>query len=236
MPSSVRFALFPLLLCLVLCSALPARAEYYTNPESLVNQATVVYRGFLADPDMQWFRNNVSTARGIFIVPQLLRGGFIVGGSGGRGVLLAQDPTTGRWSSPAFYSMGSLSVGFQIGADASEIILLVMTDRGLKAMLSTDFKLGADVAVAAGPVGISAKAQTADILAFGRSQGLYGGISLEGAIINPLDDWNRQYYTSPVQIFDILITQKYNNPQADALRQLLPKAKPPQTQGKPLGW
>jgi len=236
MPSSVRFALFPLLLCLVLCSALPARAEYYTNPESLVNQATVVYRGFLADPDMQWFRNNVSTARGIFIVPQLLRGGFIVGGSGGRGVLLALDPTSGRWSSPAFYSMGSLSVGFQIGADASEIILLVMTDRGLNAMLSTDFKLGADVAVAAGPVGISAKAQTADILAFGRSQGLYGGISLEGAIINPLDDWNRQYYTSPVQIFDILITQKYTNPQADALRQLLPKAQPPQTQGKPLGW
>jgi lipid-binding SYLF domain-containing protein len=220
----------------VLCSALPARAEYYTNPESLVNQATVVYRGFLADPDMQWFRNNVSTARGIFIVPQLLRGGFIVGGSGGRGVLLALDPTSGRWSSPAFYSMGSLSVGFQIGADASEIILLVMTDRGLNAMLSTDFKLGADVAVAAGPVGISAKAQTADILAFGRSQGLYGGISLEGAIINPLDDWNRQYYTSPVQIFDILITQKYTNPQADALRQLLPKAQPPQTQGKPLGW
>jgi lipid-binding SYLF domain-containing protein len=65
---------------------------------------------------------------------------------------------------------------------------------------------------------------------------LYGGISLEGAIINPLDDWNRQYYTSPVQIFDILITQKYTNPQADALRQLLPKAQPPQTQGKPLGW
>nr|WP_321464531.1 lipid-binding SYLF domain-containing protein [uncultured Desulfobulbus sp.] len=210
----------------------PAFAEYYSDPAALVNQATVVYRGFLADPDMEWFRRNAVNACGIFIVPQMLRGGFIVGGSGGRGVLLAQDPGSGRWSSPAFYSMGSISLGFQIGADASEIILLIMTDRGLSAMLSTDFKLGADVAVAAGPVGVSAKAQTADILAFGRSQGLYGGISLEGAAISPLDDWNRAYYRSPVQIFDILINQKWQNPQADVLRKLLPH---PVANAQPLG-
>jgi lipid-binding SYLF domain-containing protein len=98
-----------------------------------------------------------------------------------------------------------------------------MTDRGLNAMLSTDYKIGADIAVAAGPIGASAKAQTADILAFGRSQGLYGGVSLEGAAISPIDDWNRQYYGQPVQVFDILITQKWNNRQADPLRQLLPK-------------
>ena len=236
MSSCIRFSLFPLLLWALLCLPHLAQADYYADPQSLVNQATVVYRGFLADPDMQWFRNNVSRARGVFIVPQLLRGGFIVGGSGGRGVLLALDPASGKWSSPAFYSMGSISVGLQIGADASEIILLVMTDRGLNAMLSTDFKLGADVAVAAGPVGVSAKAQTADILAFGRSQGLYGGVSLEGAVINPLDSWNSQYYNTPVQIFDILITQKYQNHQADYLRQLLPRPQAPQPQGKPLGW
>jgi lipid-binding SYLF domain-containing protein len=119
--------------------------------------------------------------------------------------------------------MGSVSIGFQIGADASEIILLIMSDRGLNAMLSTDYKLGADVAVAAGPVGVSAKAQTADILAFGRSQGLYGGVSLEGAAISPLDDWNRRYYGKPVQVFDILITLQQENPHAATLRQLLPQ-------------
>ncbi len=214
------------LLALPLCHPQSVRADYYGEPASLVDRSLSVYRGFLADADMEWFRNNVVKARGIFIVPQMLRGGFIVGGSGGQGVLLAQDPASGKWSSPAFYSMGSLSFGLQIGADASEIILLVMTDRGLNAMLSTDLKLGADVAVAAGPVGASAKAQTADILAFGRSQGLYGGVSLEGAAISPMDDWNRQYYGKPVQVFDILINLKWQNPQADALRRILPHPGP----------
>lgn len=217
---------FFVLLALPLCHPRSARADYYGEPAGLVDRSLSVYRGFLADADMEWFRNNVVKARGIFIVPQMLRGGFIVGGSGGQGVLLAQDPASGKWSSPAFYSMGSLSFGLQIGADASEIILLVMTDRGLNAMLSTDLKLGADVAVAAGPVGASAKAQTADILAFGRSQGLYGGVSLEGAAISPMDDWNRQYYGKPVQVFDILINLKWQNPQADALRRILPHPGP----------
>jgi SH3 domain-containing YSC84-like protein 1 len=98
-----------------------------------------------------------------------------------------------------------------------------MTDRGLNAMLSTDYKIGADVAVAAGPIGASAKAQTADILAFGRSQGLYGGISVEGAAISPLDDWNQQYYGKPAPIYDILINQSVDNKQSVPLRQLLPK-------------
>jgi len=216
--------------CTIICSLLflykPASADYYSDPASLVDQATVIYRGFLADPDMGWFRRNAVNARAIFIIPQMLRGGFIVGGSGGRGVLLAQDPGSGKWSSPAFYSMGALSLGFQIGADASEIILLIMTDRGLNAMLSTDFKLGTDVAIAAGPVGASAKAQTADVLAFGRSQGLYGGISLEGAVISPLDAWNNLYYGKPVKIFDILINFTWQNPQSAPLRRLLPQPAP----------
>lgn len=211
------------LFSLPLLAIAPVRADVYSDPVDLVERATTVYKGFLADPNMEWFQRNVNRARGIFIVPQMLRGGFIIGGSGGRGVLLAQDGATGKWSFPAFYSMGSVSLGFQIGADASEIILLIMTDRGLNALLSTDYKIGADVAIAAGPMGASAKAQTADILAFGRSQGIYGGVSLEGAAISPLDDWNRQYYGKPVQLFDILINQNVQNRQAEPLRQLLPK-------------
>ncbi|MCL1981369.1 MAG: lipid-binding SYLF domain-containing protein [Proteobacteria bacterium] len=210
----------------------PARADYYNEPAELVDRATSVYRRFLADPNMEWFRNNVGAARGILIVPQMLRGGFVVGGSGGRGLLIAQDLVTNKWSAPAFYSLASVSIGLQIGADASEIILLIMTDRGLNAMLSTDYKLGADVAIAIGPVGGSAKAQTADILAFGRSQGAYGGVSLEGAAISPLDDWNARYYGQGVQIFDILINQKVDNNQADSLRRLLPK---PRSAAQPLG-
>ena len=222
-------------LFILLCSVFflfPANADYYGEPADLVERSTSVYKGFLTDPNMEWFQRNVGRARGIFIVPQMLRGGFIIGGAGGRGVLLAQDMTTAKWSSPAFYSIGSVSFGFQAGADASEIILLIMTDRGLNAMLSTDYKIGADVAVAAGPIGASAKAQTADILAFGRSQGLYGGISVEGAAISPLDDWNRQYYGKPAPIYDILINQSVDNKQSVPLRQLLPK---PDINGQTIG-
>jgi lipid-binding SYLF domain-containing protein len=221
-----RLLLFLFLFCASIPFPTPAQADYYSEPADLVTRSAAIYRGFLADPNMEWFQRNVTRARGIFIVPQMLRGGFIIGGSGGRGLLLALDEATSQWSYPAFYSMGSVSLGFQAGADASEIILLIMTERGLNAMLSTDYKLGADVSVAAGPVGVSAKAQTADILAFGRSQGIFGGVSIEGAAISPLQDWNRQYYGKPVLVFDILINRKVSNQQADPLRKLLPRLAP----------
>ena len=93
-------------------------------------------------------------------------------------------------------------------------------------MLSTEFKLGADVAVAAGPVGASAKAQTVDVLAFGRSKGAFCGVSIEGAVISPRDKWNNDYYGSPVGPVDILIRGSVSNPQADQLRSAMPAPKP----------
>ena len=207
----------------ILCAGPAAQAGDYGTPNELVAKATAVYKSFMQDPNMTWFRDNVYKAKGIFIVPQMLRGGFIIGGSGGSGVLCAQNFNTGEWSYPAFYTMGSVSLGLQVGAEASEIILMVMTDRGLNAMLSTEFKLGGDVSVAAGPVGASAKVQTADIIAFGRSKGIFGGVSIEGAVIAPRSSWNAQFYGQPVTPQDILIRQIVANPQAEALRQALPK-------------
>jgi lipid-binding SYLF domain-containing protein len=201
--------------------------------QALVSKSNAVFKSFMADSNMVWFRNNIDSAKAIFIVPQMLRGGFIVGGSGGSGVLMARDAQTRTWSYPAFYTMGSVSIGLQIGADASEIILMVMTQKGLNAMLSTEFKLGADVAVAAGPVGASAKAQTADVLAFGRSKGAFGGVSIEGAVISPRDKWNSAYYGKPVGPVDILIKRTVSNPQADPLRTGMPATA--QTKTKTLG-
>jgi len=222
-----------------LCSLLlinvnhPVFAADFGKPQELVAKGTAVFKSFMQDPNMTWFRENVHRARGIFIVPQMLRGGFIIGGSGGSGMLLARDRKTGEWSYPAFYTMGSVSLGLQIGADASEIILMIMTQKGLDAMLSTEFKLGADISVAAGPAGASAKAQMADVLAFGRSKGLFGGVSIEGALIAPRYEWNEAYYKAPVSPVDILIRHKVRSSQADHLRSALPKMQPPKT--KPLG-
>lgn len=223
------------LILLFFCCTGPATVTFasdYGKADELVAKSTAVFKSFMADPNMGWFHANVHKARGIFIVPQMLRGGFIVGGSGGSGVLLSQNLKTAQWSYPAFYTMGSVSIGLQIGADSSEIVLMVMTDKGLDAMLSTEFKLGADAAVAAGPIGKSAKAQTADILAFGRSKGAFGGVSIEGAVISPRDTWNQQYYKKPVRPVDILMKRNVTNPDAGKLRQALPQG---QRSGKSLG-
>ena len=196
--------------------------EDFSKPDELVLKSEAVFKSFKADPQMEWFKDNVSKAKGIFIVPRMIRGGFIIGGSGGSGALMAKHRKTGKWSYPAFYTMGSVSFGLQIGGEASEILLLVMTDKGMDAMLSNEFKLGGDVALAAGPVGAGAKAQTADILAYGKAKGAYVGMSLEGAVIAPRYKWNNTYYGKEVTLVDILINQIETNPQADNLRAALP--------------
>jgi len=199
--------------------------EDFSKPDELVLQSEAVFKSFLADPQMEWLHNNVGKAKGIFIVPRMIRGGFLIGGSGGSGALLAKNRQTGKWSYPAFYTMGSVSFGLQIGADSSELVLLVMTDKGMDAMLSKEFKLGGDVALAAGPVGATAKAQTADVLAYGKSKGAFLGISIDGSVIAPRYKWNNTYYAKEVGLVDILINQTVSNPQADNLLNALPSAK-----------
>ena len=128
----------------------------------------------------------------------------------------------GTWTYPAFYTIGSVSFGFQIGGQASEVILLAMTDRGVTTLLQNSVKLGADVGIAAGPYGAGAQAATAnisaDILSFSRSKGLYGGVSLDGAIVDVRDSLNKAYYAKPVTPTDILVKRNVSNAHADKLR------------------
>jgi len=200
-----------------------ATADDYSDTQSLVDQSTILMKSFSQDPNMTWFQSNVQYAKAVFIVPQMLKAGFIIGGSGGSGALLARDMKTNEWGYPVFYTMGSVSFGLQIGGEASEIILMVMTEKGMDSMLTTSFKLGADASVAAGPVGQGAKAATADILAFARSKGAFAGISIEGAIIKPRDKWNATYYKKAVSPADIIIRHSATNPQADGLRAAVSK-------------
>ena len=138
--------------------------------------------------------------------------------AGGSGVLLARDIKTGEWSYPAFYTLGSLSIGLQAGAESSEIILMVMTDRGMGSMLTSSFKLGADVTMAAGPVGVGAKAKTADIISYARAKGAFAGVSLDGAVVKTRDGLNGAYYGKTVSPTDILIRRDVSNGHAEQLR------------------
>ena len=91
---------------------------------------------------MEWLKNHLGDSKGVLIVPQLLKAGFIFGGSGGRGVVLIRDPKTGKWSQPGFYSLGSVSFGLQVGVQSSEAIIQIRTPRGLESIYGTSFKLG----------------------------------------------------------------------------------------------
>jgi SH3 domain-containing YSC84-like protein 1 len=118
-------------------------------------EAKLTVESFTADQAIgNAVRDLIKKAKGVYIAPEVLRGAFIVGASGGSGVLLIRDDK-GRWNGPAFYTIGEASFGFQAGADKSEVILLIMSDRGVSSMLASSIKLGADASVAAGPVGLA---------------------------------------------------------------------------------
>ena len=151
------------------------------------------------------------------IIPNSVRAGFIFGGSAGNALMLSRNDD-GSWSQPVFMTVGSVSFGFQAGGEASEIILLVMTNRGMEQLLSTSAKLGADLTLAAGPIGAGAKAQTIDVVAFSRSRGLYGGVSLEGAVLKIRHNWNDAYYGADVTPTDIIYKEKAYNPSSAVLQ------------------
>jgi SH3 domain-containing YSC84-like protein 1 len=196
--------------------------------QQLVEKAKLTVESFAADQATgNAVRDLIKKAKGVYIAPEVLRGAFIVGASGGSGVLLIRDDK-GRWNGPAFYTIGEASFGFQAGADKSEVILLIMSDRGVSSMLASSIKLGADASVAAGPVGAGSSAETAnlsaDILSFSRQKGLFAGVSLDGAVMSKRDGWNEAYYhkedVTPTQI---LIKGAPTNKDAAALKTQLSK-------------
>lgn len=189
-----------------------------TEAENLVDSAAIVVKGFAADPDLKWFRDEVKKAKAVLVIPQSIKGAFFVGGSGGSGALVAHDAATGEWGYPAFYTIGSVSFGLQFGGEASEVVLLIMTDRGMEKLLTSSFKLGADLTLAAGPVGGGAAAQTADVFSYARSKGAFAGVALNGAVVKTKDKFNEAYYGKRVSPTDILIRKSVTNPHADPLR------------------
>lgn len=205
-----------------------ASADDATDARQLVERSKLTLETFMRAPETEGFRNLVRTAKGVFIAPQVLRGAFFLGASGGSGVFLARDSGGGGWLGPVFYTIGGISFGFQIGGEASEVIFLAMTDRGVSALLKDSVRLGADVGIAVGPIGAGVDASTAnlsaDILTFSRSKGLYGGISLEGAFVKVRGDWNSAYYGLNVAPADVLVTKVVTNRHALELINLLSQA------------
>ena len=206
---------------MVAVSAAPARAADAAEQQQLVDKAKMTVEAFISDPSVgPATRELKGEAKALFIVPQFLRGAFVFGGAGGSGVLIVRDEKTKKWSEPVFYTIGSASFGLQIGGDVSELIFVVRNQKGLEEFYRSDFKLGADVSMAVGPVGggASAKGITADLVAYARKKGIFAGIAVDGSIIAVSDDSNAAYYGKPVRPTDIIVKQSVSNPKSADLR------------------
>jgi lipid-binding SYLF domain-containing protein len=149
----------------------------------------------------------IKNCAGIAIVPGMLKGAFIVGGSYGKGVVLKHQ--SGKWTGPAFFSIGAGSFGLQLGGQAVDLILVILGNGTMDSFMKSKFKLGADIGVAAGPVGAQATAATEILLkggiySYSRTQGAFIGLSLEGAGIITQEDLNKAYYNAAYSPADIL--------------------------------
>ena len=216
-----RLLLFAALLPMLFAGAAHAQGEEQT----LVDRATLTVQDMMSQSVSQDPRIMLGRARAVMICPRLFKAGFIVGGEGGSCVLLARAGN-GTWSYPAFYGLGSGSVGFQIGIQDSELMMLIMTPRGLNAVMDSQFKLGANASIAVatigGSVGVSTTAAVgADILAFAITRGLFGGVALEGSIMSIRSDWNQAYFGQPYSARQIVMQMVGANPGADPLRAVL---------------
>ncbi len=212
----------------LLAAGLASSALAQADQRSLVTAAAVTFANFRDDPGMSWLQRNLRRAKAVMIAPGITKAGFILGGSGGRAVVLARDPKSGKWVGPAFYMLATASVGFQAGVAVTEMVTLVMTDKGLHSLLSDSFKMGGDATVAAGPVGAGAQSDlVADLISFSRATGVYGGVNFDGTVVVPSDQWNEIYYGKPVHAADILVRMSVHNRQANELLNLLSEASKP---------
>ena len=181
-----------------------------SDEHKLIVDAGKVFERFLNDRDLEWLRKNKDKAKGFLISPEIVKAGFVFGGSGGRAVLVAKGEN-GKWMGPAFYNIGTASVGFQAGVSVMEAVCVVMSQKALDSLMSSSLKLGVDASVAAGPVGVGAAAggANADFIIYSKAKGLYGGANFEGAVVKVSEDGNKAYYGHDTSPIDIIVKGKH---------------------------
>jgi lipid-binding SYLF domain-containing protein len=197
--------------CLVMSFVLisfsaPVWADDTAKDQETIEKAAVVLQAMLDAKSVP--ANLLAKADCVIVLPSVKKGGFIIGGTGGRGPMICRvgKKFIGRWAAPAMYSIGGASIGLQVGGTASDFVLLVMNSQAVDKLLEGKSKIGSDMAAAAGPgVTSTDSVSGADILTYGRSSGLFVGISLSGASLAPDNDANRRLYGKTITARDIVL-------------------------------
>jgi lipid-binding SYLF domain-containing protein len=218
----MRLSQFAALAAIGFAFAFSQGARAASDQQNLVDEARITVDHLKSDKEFGNARQLLARARAVLIVPNLVKAGFFLGGEGGDGVMLARTGK-GSWSGPAFYTLASASFGLQIGIQSAEVVMLVMSDRALKALEQDEFKFGAQASLAVVTLGSNAQAasstalDTADLIVWASASGAYAGLTLEGSVVKPRDSYNEAYYGKPLTVRQILNGDAHN-PGAEALR------------------
>ena len=214
-----------LLAALVFLAALsPLAARAQSEQQTLVDRATLSVQEMLGENAPQRLPQAGSQGPRRADLPAGVQGRILFGGEGGGCVMVGRLQT--GWTAPAFYGMGSGSFGLQFGIQDAEVMLIVLTEKGLTALLDSQFKFGANAGISiatfgGGVAGSTTAAFDADIVAFQRSRGLFAGIALDGGLIGSRSAWNEAYYGHPIGAHEIVLQGEGSNPGAEPLREVL---------------
>jgi len=207
------------LLCLAGWIAPAAADALKVKAKEKVEDAGEVIRTIMNSPDKGIPKDLLRESAGVAIFPGVIKGGFFLGGKYGRGLVMRHNPKTGRWSPPAFYSIAAASYGLQFGGQSTDLVLVIMNNVGMKGLVKSEFTLGGDASVAAGPVGRKAQANVdvelkSAIYSYSRSRGAFIGISLEGSKLNSLTEYDEAYYGKALTPREILFHGKAKAPRS----------------------
>lgn len=218
-----------------------------TSQQELLKDARTVVEEILSAPDLGIPSGLMSRAQAIIVFPSMLKGGFFIGARYGKGVATVRNSKTGQWGPPSFITTLGGSFGFQFGAQAVDLILIVMTEKGIKGLLNNNFTLGGDIAVTAGPVGRHAELGIdillqGDTYSYSRSKGLFGGVSLKGTIIKQNVSYNEAHYNAKLTPEEIMIDGKVKHlPESSRqfsnyMNQIAQPEKPKYESSEWMGW
>ncbi|HTP77070.1 MAG TPA: lipid-binding SYLF domain-containing protein [Rhizomicrobium sp.] len=199
-----------------------APAALASDQTELLARASHTVDHLRSDPAFSQAARMIHSARAVLIVPRLVKGGFIFGAEGGDGVLLKR---TGRsWSSPAFYSLASASFGLQVGLEQAELVFIIMSDRALRGIEHSEFKLGAGGGITVVTLSSGAEGATTgrggDIVVWSSGTGAYGGLTFNGSVVKSRDEWNADFYGHDASVGAIL-ANKVRNPETNRLQRNL---------------
>ena len=219
---------------LAICLLVGLASFAQKKEEDRLKESYSVLKEILGTPDKGIPRDLLNKAECVVVYPSVKKGAFIVGGEYGRGAITCRkgDDFRGLWSAPAMFALEGGSVGFQIGGEATDFVLLVMNEKGANSVMSSKIKLGADASAAAGPVGRTTSAETdvvmkAEILSWSRARGVFGGVSLEGSTLRSDDGANKNLYGKELSAKQIVREGKVQTPASGKpLIQLLQKTSP----------